>query len=196
MPRYAYQKPVNRLYAYNYKYMNNYYKPLSQYIETKSEVLPERTKRAPSEQPGHQSLAERLKTYPMDGSIYRPRASSAPPTRRFYIIDDDEDFFPKPSKASKEAEDDFFTAPFAGRRAPGKPTRPLSTYEPSAMAKLWRLDPIWFRHPWDWDCVWVPPHENRSRPHFGVGTNHDLILKFLAKRPRRYYYLDDLFLDF
>lgn len=60
MPRYAYQKPANRLYAYNYKYMKNYYKPLSQYIEDKSEVLPVRTttKRAPSEQPGHQSLAE------------------------------------------------------------------------------------------------------------------------------------------
>lgn len=62
--------------------------------------------------------------------------------------------------------------------------------------QLWRLDPIWFRHPWDWDCVWVPPHENRSRPHFGVGTNHDLILNFLGKRPYRYYHLDDLFLDF
>lgn len=58
MPRYAYQKPANRLYSYNYNYMKNYYKPLSHYIETKSEVLPERTIRAPSEQPGHQSLAE------------------------------------------------------------------------------------------------------------------------------------------
>lgn len=62
--------------------------------------------------------------------------------------------------------------------------------------QLRRLDPIWFFPPWDWDCVWVPPHENTSRPHFGVGTNHDLILDFLAKRPLKYYRLDDLFFDF
>lgn len=116
MPRYAYQKPVNRVYSYNKNYMQNYYKPLTHYIEGKSDAV-ERINRAPSEQPGHQSLAE-----------------------------------------------------------------------------LRRIDPIWFRHPWDWDCVWVPPHENTSRPHFGVGTNVDLIRRFLAMRPMRIYSFDDYYL--
>lgn len=58
MPRYAYQKPVNRLYSYNLNYMNNYYKPMTHYIEKKKKDVVDKGQRAPSEQPGHQSLAE------------------------------------------------------------------------------------------------------------------------------------------
>ncbi|KAK3852420.1 hypothetical protein Pcinc_040996 [Petrolisthes cinctipes] len=57
-----------------------------------------------------------------------------------------------------------------------------------------RLPPVWNRHPWDWDCVWIPPHENTVCPHFGVGSYHELILKFLRLKPYRYMALDDLIL--
>lgn len=109
MPRYAHQKPVNRLYSYNLKYMNNYYKPMTHYLE--------KSEKAPSELPGHQSLAE-----------------------------------------------------------------------------LKRIDPVWSRHPWDWDCVWVPPHESRVCPHFGVGSCNALILRYLHLRPQLYYSFDDYYI--
>lgn len=73
----------------------------------------------------------------MDGTIYRSRASSAPPSRRFYDDEDLEDFLTKPFKASKLEipEDSSSTAPFGGKRArPG----PLTTfeYEPAPSAKV------------------------------------------------------------
>lgn len=61
MPRYAYQRPVNRVYAYKPAYVNTYDKPATtQFTETKieREVLPERTRRAPSEQPARRTLGE------------------------------------------------------------------------------------------------------------------------------------------
>ncbi|XP_063843472.1 uncharacterized protein LOC135090552 isoform X2 [Scylla paramamosain] len=190
MPRYAYQKPVNRQYAYNARYMNNYYKPLTDYIEKKKEVqLTEKAKRAPSEQPGHQSLAERLKTYAMDGTVYRsPRASSLPPSRSL-LFDDDGDLLPvryrKATKSRVMFEDESSSSEGITR------TRPVSSYEAGRRP----LDSIWYRYPWywDWDCVWVPPHENRSRPHFGVGTNVKLIREFLRVRPLKIYSFDDYY---
>ncbi|KAK7072310.1 hypothetical protein SK128_026696 [Halocaridina rubra] len=50
MPRYAYQKPRAKVYAYNFGYMSNYYKPMTHYLNKETHH--------PSERPGAQSLAE------------------------------------------------------------------------------------------------------------------------------------------
>ncbi|MPC10847.1 hypothetical protein E2C01_003491 [Portunus trituberculatus] len=121
----------------------------------------------------------------MDGTIYRSaRASSLPPSRSL-LFDDDGDLLPvryrKAIKSRVMFEDESSSSEGITR------ARPMSSYEAAARTNVWfcrqlRLrDPIWYGYPWfwDWDCVWVPPHENRSRPHFGVGTNVKLIREFL-----------------
>ncbi|XP_045121527.1 uncharacterized protein LOC123510418 isoform X2 [Portunus trituberculatus] len=170
MPRYAYQKPVNRQYAYNTRYMNNYYKPLTDYIEKKKETqVTEKVKRAPSEQPGHQSLAERLKTYSMDGTIYRSaRASSLPPSRSL-LFDDDGDLLPvryrKAIKSRVMFEDESSSSEGITR------ARPMSSYE-AADAAVLRVDdeprrvPLWMKHPYRLpvEDIRVPPHESSIWP--------------------------------
>ncbi|ROT67227.1 hypothetical protein C7M84_014703 [Penaeus vannamei] len=52
--------------------------------------------------------------------------------------------------------------------------------------RCWLVDPVWYPNPWAWDSIWVPPHENRSQPHFGYEAYRQLILKYLELRNRKY----------
>ncbi|KAG0710069.1 hypothetical protein GWK47_023555 [Chionoecetes opilio] len=204
MPRYAYQKPVNRLYSYNLGYMHNYYKPLTTYIEKNKEVI-ESGKRAPSEQPGHQSLAERLKTYPMDGTTYRSRAASAPPARR--LFDDGGEVVPWPSKASRAAsrarmallDDCATTAPAPVRRSSVRPMSAYESYEPLVRNEITideddiRRVPLWMKHPYRLpeEDIKVPPHESsiwpESVPHFNLVSSYDTMIGYLGlKQPRMF----------
>ncbi|KAK4319760.1 hypothetical protein Pmani_009331 [Petrolisthes manimaculis] len=190
MPRYAYQKPRARVYSYNFGYMNNYYKPMTHYLDHKQ--------RESSEQPGHLSLAERLKTFPMDGSVYRDRATSAPPQGRHHDA--------PPNNPAEKPHEKMLSIEAPPTTTP-TPTPSLcggSVVDPTSSRntpmrltlkeELRRLPPVWHRHPWDWDCVWIPPHETTVCPHFGVGSYHQLITKFLRLKPYRYMALDDLIL--
>ncbi|KAK8747806.1 hypothetical protein OTU49_016618 [Cherax quadricarinatus] len=167
MPRYAYQKPRNRLYSYDC-----YKPPLTLYFDKESST---------KEKPGDQSFVERLKTFPLDGSIYYERASSAPPLSTAY---DDIYYEILPPKSAESPE--------ATARGP---LRKLKTVHHSHHLRianeLRNLDPIWYRHPWDWDCIWIPPHETRVVPHFGVASAYDLILRYLRMKPTTYYYISD-----
>ncbi|XP_066954046.1 uncharacterized protein [Macrobrachium rosenbergii] len=178
MPRYAYQKPRAKVYAYNFGYMNNYYKPMTHYLSKEPSH--------PTERPGAQSLAERLKKFPMDGSIYPdkdeiyvPSASVSPAREiepRVYAplpVFEHEDSVPPPKRVPAEE----------GRRI-----LPLHLKHPYRLPvedeRMWRyFDPIWFCSPWTWDCIWVPPHESRTTPHFGVEAYRDLITRFLRLKP-------------
>ncbi|XP_068247288.1 uncharacterized protein [Palaemon carinicauda] len=180
MPRYAYQKPRAKVYAYNFGYMNNYYKPMTHYLSKEASH--------PTERPGAQSLAERLKKFPMDGTIYPEKdhiylsSPSVSPAREI----NPKEYAPLPVS---EHEDPVHIP----RRVPAEEGRrgiPLHLKHPYRLPvedeRMWSyLDPIWFRSPWSWDCIWVPPHESRTTPHFGVEAYRDLIDKFLRLKPLR-----------
>ncbi|XP_045600908.1 uncharacterized protein [Procambarus clarkii] len=169
MPRYAYQKPASRVYSYSY--IPSYDTELTHSLDSKLKAIEEETARvspAPEESP---------KTFPTDESIYTKRASSVPPLSR---IPDYVSYDILPLTA---AEYPLITA-----RAPL--TYQKTIYFPRRhhyVDELRRLDPIWYRHPWDWDCIWIPPHETTVVPHFGVGGAYDLILRYLRMKPRGYY---------
>ncbi|KAG7164966.1 hypothetical protein Hamer_G004696 [Homarus americanus] len=188
MPRYAYQKPRSRVYSYNYGYMNNYYKPLTHYFDKEMKAV--------EEQPGHQSLAERLKTFPMDGTIFRERATSAPPSPSRYP--DEVTYEVLTPKAAESPEKTARSPPMLVKtvhhphylrvedevmphnRGSFWPQGQQFSHLVSSYGLLYgvllrTLDPIWYRHPWDWDCIWIPPHETLVVPHFGVKPGYQPI---------------------
>ncbi|XP_042228924.1 uncharacterized protein LOC121870986 [Homarus americanus] len=172
MPRYAYQKPRSRVYSYNYGYMNNYYKPLTHYFDKEMKAV--------EEQPGHQSLAERLKTFPMDGTIFRERATSAPPSPSRYP--DEVTYEVLTPKAAESPE----------KTARSPPMLVKTVHHPHYLRVEDEVkpgyQPIWMKHPYRLpvEDIRVPPHESsiwpESVPHFNLVSSYDLMVDFLGIR--------------
>ncbi|KAK8747807.1 hypothetical protein OTU49_016618 [Cherax quadricarinatus] len=166
MPRYAYQKPRNRLYSYDC-----YKPPLTLYFDKESST---------KEKPGDQSFVERLKTFPLDGSIYYERASSAPPLSTAY---DDIYYEILPPKSAESPE--------ATARGP---LRKLKTVHHSHHLRIANevkppgYQPIWMKHPYRLpvEDIVVPPHESsiwpENIPHFSLVSSYDLMIDFLGIR--------------
>ena len=43
-----------------------------------------------------------------------------------------------------------------------------------------------------WDYIWVPPHENITRPHFTLETYKEFVMKYLKLRRKRYIRIYEL----
>ncbi|XP_064088865.1 uncharacterized protein LOC135203134 isoform X4 [Macrobrachium nipponense] len=168
MPRYAYQKPRAKVYAYNFGYMNNYYKPMTHYLSKEPSH--------PTERPGAQCLAERLKKFPMDGSIYHER-------------DEIYDYVPSASVSPRGTP---------AREIEPRAYAPLPVFEhedsvpppkrvPAEEGR--RVLPLHLKHPYRLpveDEV-MPLHESsiwpEGRKHFDLVSSYDLMCGYLGLCP-------------
>ncbi|XP_066954044.1 uncharacterized protein [Macrobrachium rosenbergii] len=185
MPRYAYQKPRAKVYAYNFGYMNNYYKPMTHYLSKEPSH--------PTERPGAQSLAERLKKFPMDGSIYPdkdeiyvPSASVSPAREiepRVYAplpVFEHEDSVPPPKRVP--AEEGRRILPLHLKHPYRLPVE--DEVEPPKKRPLWSIHPYRLpvedlMYPLDEEDLWP-----QLVPHFNLVSSYDLMCKFLGIKDR------------
>ncbi|XP_068247291.1 uncharacterized protein [Palaemon carinicauda] len=162
MPRYAYQKPRAKVYAYNFGYMNNYYKPMTHYLSKEASH--------PTERPGAQSLAERLKKFPMDGTIY-------PEKDHIYLSS------PSVSPAREINPKEYAPLPVSEHEDPVHIPRRVPAEEGR------RGIPLHLKHPYRLpveDEV-MPLHESsiwpEGRKHFDLVSSYDVMCGFLGLSP-------------
>ncbi|XP_042879696.1 uncharacterized protein LOC122258052 [Penaeus japonicus] len=170
MPRSAYLRPRARPYAFNTEFYRNMAKPTTGAIESEKVIV--------SDTSDAQSLVERIKHSPPREVFYSDRACSEPR------------FVGRARSSSYEFEP--FLRPSSLEEGDVKFVTPLHLKHPYRLPvederrRCWLVDPVWYPSPWEWDCIWVPPHENRSLPHFGYESYRQLILKYLELRNRKY----------
>ncbi|XP_047488153.1 uncharacterized protein LOC125038655 [Penaeus chinensis] len=169
MPR-SYLRPRARPYAFNTDYYLNLSKSSGSTIESEKVEV--------TSQSDAQSLVERIKHSPPREVLYMDRAFSEPR------------FVGRARSSSYEFEP--FVRPTSLEEGDVRIVTPLHLKHPYRLPvederrRSWLVDPVWFPNPWAWDSIWVPPHENRSQPHFGYEAYRQLILKYLELRNRKY----------